>query len=77
MTQTQTEPKRRGRPASFPNVETAPLLSRIPKEAVVQLREMAEARETCLNVALAAAITAAYARFQASRKPRPAKTEAA
>lgn len=63
------ETRRRGRPASFPGVETAPLLSNIPVETRQMLRDYAAAKfDGLMNVALDTLIRQAVARSQAARK---------
>lgn len=77
-TQTQKTPARRGRPSSFPGVETVSVLSRIPVENRDQLREIAEKREEPINVTLARLIEQGHrAAMRTRSKRKAASTETA
>ena len=50
---TETAPRRRGRPASFPDQEVVAFLATIPVEVRDMVREVAAKREENINVTLA------------------------
>jgi len=57
----ETETKRgRGRPASFPGVETVAILANIPTVQRDQLRELASKRGKAINVMLATLVERAW-----------------
>jgi hypothetical protein len=68
VTETVTEARRRGRPASFPGQETVLIQSQIPVEVRDQIRELAEANDELLNQTLARIVGTAYKQHQARQK---------
>ena len=79
-----TEPKRgRGRPATFPGVETVSFLVNVPEETRQQVRDLAERRGVTLNAVIASIVAKAHARSESSaraskaaKRRKPAATEA-
>ena len=68
MTETQT--RRRGRPASFPDQETVAFLSRIPVKTRDMLRAVAKKRKENINVTLARFIERGHKDAMRTRKAK-------
>jgi len=70
-----TEPKRRGRPASF-DVPTVAVLTHVPEETREQMRALAEDKGERINQAIARIVAAEFKRLESRRSKRKTRRAA-